>query len=59
MGNSREEMPRRDTVDPAFDGHLERSLRDLDISERIDWIWEAMQLLRQARALRDTTETHR
>ena len=32
-------------VDPAFDGHLERPLADLTFDERIDWIWECMQLL--------------
>lgn len=35
-----------------FDGHLERPLLELTVAERLDWIWEGMQLLwlgRQAR----------
>ena len=46
-------MPARSTVDPMFDGHLERPLRDLTISERLDWIWAAMQLLRLGDATRE------
>jgi hypothetical protein len=41
----RRPMPNRDEVDPQFDGHLERPLLSMTISERLDWIWEAMQLL--------------
>lgn len=48
-----EPMPDRRTVDPAFDGHLERPLLDLTPDERLDWIWETMQLVRQARRLSD------
>lgn len=42
-------MPRREQVDPLFDGHPERSLAELTPDERVDWIWEAMLLVRQAR----------
>jgi len=45
-------MPRRGTVDPAFDGHLSRPLLELSVAERLDWIWEAMQLLRLGREAR-------
>lgn len=38
--------PARGEVDPLFDGHLERPLTGLTVAERLDWIWEAMQLLR-------------
>lgn len=38
-------MPHRDDVHPDFDGHLERTLLDMTVDERLDWIWEAMQLL--------------
>ena len=48
----REVMPRRDTVDPMFDGHLERPLLELSADERLDWIWTAMQLLRLGAAAR-------
>lgn len=41
----RHSMPMRSEVDPMFDGHLERPLLALTVSERLDWIWEAMQLL--------------
>lgn len=44
--NERHAMPDRSTVDPMFDGHLERPLLDLTVTERLDWIWAAMQLLR-------------
>ncbi len=52
-------MPRRDQVDPDFDGHLERTLLDMTVEERLDWIWEAMQLLwigREARGEVDPIE---
>lgn len=42
-------MPPRGSVDPVFDGHLERPLLALTADERLDWIWETMQLVRQAR----------
>lgn len=45
-------MPHRDVVDPLFDGHLERPLLQLTVSERLDWIWAAMQLLRLGNATR-------
>lgn len=46
-------MPPRPRVDPLFDGHLEKTLLDLTPSQRLDWIWEAMVLLRAgARARR-------
>lgn len=45
-------MPPRADVDPLFDGQLERSLLDLSVSERLDWIWESMQLLRMGRSTR-------
>lgn len=38
-------MPPRSTVAPEFDGHLERPLLELTVAERLDWIWEGMQLL--------------
>lgn len=48
----RQAMPARSTVDPMFDGHLDRSLLDLTVDERLDWIWTAMQLLRLGAAER-------
>lgn len=48
-----EPMPDRRTVDPDFDGHLQRPLLELTPDERLDWIWETMQLVRQARRLAD------
>jgi hypothetical protein len=45
-------MPARSVVDPAFDGHLERPLDRLTVEERLDWIWEAMTLLRAGRRQR-------
>ncbi len=50
MPSERESMPPAGQVDPLFDGHLERTILDLTVSERLDWIWEAMQLLRTGRA---------
>jgi hypothetical protein len=38
-------MPRRDEVDPMFDGHLEKPLSEMTVDEKLDWIWEGMQLL--------------
>jgi hypothetical protein len=31
-------------VDPMFDGHLEKPLLSMTVDERIDWIWQGMQL---------------
>jgi len=45
-------MPRRDQVDPAFDGHLERPVSDLTVDEKLDWIWQCMQLLRAGQRAR-------
>ncbi len=42
-------MPDRASVDPLFDGHLERPLLALSAEERLDWIWETMELVRLAR----------
>jgi len=42
-------MPERGSVDPLFDGHLERPLRELSPEERLDWLWELMDLVRVAR----------
>jgi hypothetical protein len=42
-------MPERGTVDPLFDGHLERPLLALSPEERLDWSWEMMELARLAR----------
>lgn len=42
-------MPDRGTVDPLFDGHLERPLLALSAEERLDWLWEMMELVRLAR----------
>jgi len=42
-------MPERGEVDPLFDGHLERPLLALSADERLDWIWEAMELVRLAK----------
>lgn len=47
--NHDEQMPERGTVDPLFDGHLERPLLALSPEERLDWIWEMMELVRLAR----------
>ena len=44
-----DQMPERGTVDPLFDGHLERPLLALSAEERLDWIWETMELVRLAR----------
>ena len=41
------------TVDPAFDGHLERTLLEMTVEERLDWIWEGMELLRIGREQRE------
>lgn len=38
-------MPRREEVHPDFDGHLDRPFEELTPEERLDWIWECMQLL--------------
>jgi len=46
MAERDREMPTRGTVDPRFDGHPARTLLELDVDERIEWIWEAMFLLR-------------
>ncbi len=43
--NDRRTLPARSEVDPLFDGHLERPLLAMTVRERLDWIWEAMQLL--------------
>lgn len=43
------DMPRRDTVDPQFDGHLDREWRDFTPDEKLDWLWEVMELRRLAR----------
>jgi hypothetical protein len=51
----RELMPERGSVDPAFDGHLERGLLALTVTERLDWIWAAMEMLRVAEARRDAS----
>ena len=42
-------MPERGEVDPLFDGHLERPLLALSADERLDWIWQAMELVRLAK----------
>ena len=42
-------MPERGSTDPLFDGHLERPLLALSPEERLDWIWEMMELVRIAR----------
>lgn len=39
-------MPRRDQVDPLFDGHAERPWHELTAEEKLDWIWEGMCLLK-------------
>lgn len=51
-----EPLPDRRDVDPLFDGHAERALDQLSVEERLDWIWEAMQLLRAGRAARAAQE---
>ena len=51
MADVRETMPFPSSVDPLFDGHPERTLLELDIHEQLDWIWEAMVLLRMGRGL--------
>ena len=42
-------MPRRDTVDPLFDGHHERPFRELTAMEKLDWLWATMELVHAAR----------
>lgn len=42
-------MPERGSTDPMFDGHLERPFLALTPDERLDWIWETMELVRIAR----------
>jgi hypothetical protein len=44
-------MPERGTVDPLFDGHPERPFSELSPEERLDWLWEMMELVRIARRL--------
>jgi len=43
------DMPPRDRVDPRFDGHLDRQWADLTPDQKLDWIWEIMELRRLAR----------
>ena len=43
--NPNEPMPRRDEVDPAFDGHPERPFASLTAEEKLDWLWTCMELL--------------
>lgn len=52
MVEPREPMPERSRVDPDFDGHPERSLLELTVEERLDWIWAGMELLRLGRRAR-------
>lgn len=54
-----DQMPERGTVDPLFDGHLERPLLALSAEERLDWIWEMMELVRLARPADAGTGTDR
>ncbi len=49
---TRSRMPRRDEVDPLFDGHLEKPLSAMTAEEKIAWIWEGMQLLHAGRVAR-------
>lgn len=49
---SEKPMPRRDQVDPAFDGHHERPFSELTPEERLDWVWECMVLLHLGREKR-------
>jgi hypothetical protein len=46
-------MPHRSLIDPAFDGHLERPILELTVEERLDWLWEGMQLLHLGRMERE------
>lgn len=57
--SERRQMPARGEVDPMFDGHLERPLLDLTVSERLDWIWEAMQLLALGEQARERNRQRR
>jgi hypothetical protein len=43
-------------VDPAFDGHLHRPTQSLTTEERLDWLWQQMQLRYQVQSLHDTDE---
>ena len=52
MPPERTPMPPRDEVHPDFDGHLQRPFSELSTEERLDWIWETMQLLRLGRIAR-------
>lgn len=51
-----DEVPERGIVDPLFDGHLERPLLALSVEERLDWIWEMMELVRVARRVGAPTD---
>ncbi len=37
-------MPERGRVDPLFDGHMERAHSELSPTEKLDWLWELLQL---------------
>ncbi len=43
------DTPPRHAVDPQFDGHLDRPWADRTPDEKLDWIWEMMELRRIAR----------
>lgn len=57
MADSSVQMPRRGEVDPLFDGHHEKRLLELTVEERLDWIWQSMQLLNLGRATREAAKT--
>jgi hypothetical protein len=45
---ARPDPPPHPPVDPLFDGHLERPLSDLSPEERLDWLWQVMELVHLA-----------
>lgn len=49
-------MPRRDRVDPQFDGHHERPFAELTAEERLDWLWEMIQLRRAGERAREAQQ---
>lgn len=52
--------PRRPLrTDALFDGHLERPFLAWTPSERLDWIWETMQLLHEGQRARDRRKSAR
>ena len=51
--SERKPKPAQSGVHPDFDGHLERTLAELTVDERLAWIWEMVVLLRMRREGRE------